>query len=115
MIFISDINDMKRFLLKKLKRKHAFWSYDASKINYKNIPDEILIAKTLFHLDMEDINLLFCYYKADFIKKAWREELAPQGDYMRNLNKFIAWYYFGIKNPNKYLKTIETKFINRYD
>ena len=112
---MMQIVDVKKILLKKLKKRNAFWSFNAAKITVQNIPDEILIAKTLFHLDMEDINLLFRYYEVDFIKKAWREELAPQGDYMRNLNKFIAWYYFGIKNPNKYLKTIETKFINRYD
>ena len=92
-----------------------YWSYDHSTISAKNIPDEILITKTLIYLDIEDINLLFHYYKPDFIKKVWREHVAIQGDYLRTLNQFLAWYYFNIKKPGRYLKTIETKRIKQYD
>lgn len=109
------VNDIKRILLEKLKEEHAFWSYDVSKINVDNITDELLIVKTLRHLDIYDIDLLFHYYKFDFIKKVWREHMVIQGDYLWSLNKFLAWYYFRIKNPNKYLKTVETKHFNRYD
>ena len=115
MIFINDINDMKRFLLKKLKRQHAFWSYDASKINFRNIPDELLIIKTFTHLDISDINLMFMYYKPNFIKKVWREQMAISEKYLGTLNRFIAWYYFDIKKPDRYLKTIKTKQIKEYD
>jgi hypothetical protein len=114
MIFINGIDDMKRFLLKKLKENHVFWSFDSSKIDVNNISDDFLITKTLIHLDLSDINMLFFYYKPDFIKKVWREQMAISGDYLWTLNRFLAWYYFGIKNPDKYLKTIETKHINRY-
>ena len=106
---------MKRFLLKKLKQQHAFWSYDASKINYRNISDEKLIIKAMTHLDLSDINLLFMYYKPDFIKKVWREQMAISGDYLYTLNRFFAWYYFGIKKPDRYLKAIKTKHIDKYD
>ena len=112
---MKDIDDMKRFLLKKLKRQYVFWSYDASKINYRNIPDEVLITKTLTHLDLWDINLLFMYYKPKFIKKVWREQMAISGEYLGMLNRFLAWYYFDIKKPDKYLKTIKTKQIKEYD
>lgn len=111
---IYDLN-IKKELLKRLKKHHAFWSYDVAKITVRNIPDEILIEKTFIHLDLEDIRLLFIHYKPGFIKKVWRERMAARGDYMRTLNKFIAWYYFDIKNPEKYLKTIETKYIKAYD
>jgi len=66
-------------------------------------------------LDIEDIDLLFYYYKFDFIKKVWREHMAMQGDYLRSLNRFLAWYYFDIKKPDRYLKTIETKHLKQYD
>jgi hypothetical protein len=106
---------MKRFLLKKLKRQHVFWSYDASKISFRNIPDEVLITKTFTHLDLSDINLLFMYYKPNFIKKVWREQMAISGEYLWTFNRFFAWYYFGIKKPDRYLKTIENKHIKKYD
>ena len=112
MIFVSDI---KKQLLKKLKNEHIFWSYDSAKINVRNIPDEMLIQKTLTHLDIGDIDLLFYYYKSDFIRKVWREQMAIQGDYLRVLNRFLAWYYFDIKKPDRYLKTIETKHLKQYD
>jgi len=112
MIFVSDI---KKNILKKLKNENIFWSYNPAKINIKNISDEVLIQKTLTHLDIEDIDLLFYYYKYDFIKKVWREQMAIQGDYMRSLNRFLAWYYFDIKKPDRYLKTIETKHFKQYD
>lgn len=99
----------------KLKSDHAFWSYDPAEITAESISDEMLIQKTLTHLDLEDINFLFRCYQPNFIKKVWREQMATQGDYMRSLNLFLAWYYFKIKNPRKYLKTVETKNIKRYD
>lgn len=56
------VNDIKRILLEKLKEEHTFWSYDVSKINVDNITDELLIVKTLRHLDIYDIDLLFHYF-----------------------------------------------------
>lgn len=48
---------VKQELLAKLKQGNCFWSYNADSI--KNISDEILIEKTLLHLDLDDINRLF--------------------------------------------------------
>ena len=112
MIFVHDI---KKILLKELKNNHVFWSYNNAKITIRSISDEMLIQKTLTHLDIKEINLLFHYYKPNFIKKVWREQMAIQGDYLRTLNRFLAWYYFDIKKPDKYLKTIETKRLKHYD
>lgn len=51
---------VKQELLAKLKQENCFWSYNADSI--KNISDEILIEKTLLHLDLDDINRLFIIY-----------------------------------------------------
>jgi len=37
--------------------------------------------------------------------------LQVQGDYLFDLNVMIALYYFDIKQPEKYLKSIERKHI----
>lgn len=51
---------IKQELLAKLKQEHCFWSYNENSI--KDIPDDMLIEKTLLHLDLEEINQLFLIY-----------------------------------------------------
>lgn len=51
---------VKQELLAKLKQEHCFWSYNENSI--KDIPDDMLIEKTLLHLDLEEINQLFLIY-----------------------------------------------------
>lgn len=51
---------IKQELLAKLKQEHCFWSYNEDSI--KDIPDDILIEKTLLHLDLDEINQLFLIY-----------------------------------------------------
>ena len=48
---------VKQELLAKLKQEHCFWSYNESSI--KDIPDDMLIEKTLLYLDLDEINQLF--------------------------------------------------------
>lgn len=43
---------VKQELLAKLKQEHCFWSYNENLI--KDIPDDMLIEKTLLHLDLEN-------------------------------------------------------------
>jgi hypothetical protein len=100
-------NDIQNQLLSKLISNHRFWSFDMQKS--VDIPDELLIEKTLIHLDIEDINLLFQAYPPKKIKQVWLERLVIQGDYYASLNRLLAWMYFGIKKPDRYLKTIENK------
>lgn len=45
--------EIKNNLLEKLKQEHCFWSFNAASI--KEVPDDILIEKTLIYLDMEEI------------------------------------------------------------
>lgn len=102
--------NIKSGLYKKLKEENAFWSYDVSHI--EQIDDRTLIAKTLVHLDLSEINQLFEVFHFETIKKVWREELAISGEYYHSLNRFFAWWYFNIKDPDRYLKWIETRHIN---
>ena len=94
-----------------LVSKNAFWSYDVE--SYDAIPDEELIEKCFTQLDMEDIDLMFELYPRKRIQQVWRERMAIQGEYMQMLNIMIAMYYFGIKEPEKYLKRVEQQHIRK--
>lgn len=52
-----SVDVIKQELLSKLKQEHCFWSYNEDSI--KDIPDNMLIEKTLLHLDLEEISQLF--------------------------------------------------------
>ncbi|MDR0743679.1 MAG: hypothetical protein LBF05_04920 [Tannerella sp.] len=106
--------DIKKILYRKLLDEHCFWSYDLTGVTHEDIPDEIIIEKTLLHLDIYEITLLFKYYGHPFVKEVWRERLAVQGDCYRALNRFLALYCFKIKNPDRYLKAVETKHLKKY-
>ena len=108
-----NTTEIKTFLLDKLKEEKAFWSYDQSSVTLDSVSDELIIALTLRHLDLEEINLLYEIYSPKTIKEAWKNQLVPEGDYLRTLNRFIAWFYFNIKNPDRYLKTLETRHLNK--
>ena len=108
---MAVIDAIKQDLLKKLKQEHCFWSFNEDSI--RNIPDNILIEKTLLHLDLDDIKQLFQVYSFAKVKKVWLKYLVPQGDYLYTLNRFLAWYYFKIKKPDIYLKSMETRHFNK--
>lgn len=98
-------------LLQKLKVEHCFWSYSEDSV--KEIPDDILIEKTLVYLDLPEINSLFKLFPYKKIKKVWLEQMVTQGDYLYTLNRFLAWYYFHIKRPDSYLKAMTTRQFNK--
>ena len=101
--------ELKDNLAEKLLKANAFWSY--TDVSAENIRDEELIEKTFIHLDLKDIAKLFELYPRDYIRKIWREKMAVQGDYLFNLNVMIALYYFGIKQPEKYLRRVEREHL----
>lgn len=103
-------DSIKANLLEKLKQEHCFWSFNEDSI--KDVPDNILIEKTLLYLDMEEIKQLFVIYPFKKIKRVWLEFLVPQGIYLHTLNRFLAWYFFKTKKPDTYLKTMETRHFN---
>jgi len=104
---MEDNQEIKEKLYRKLLTVNAFWSFDMS--NQKSIPDTVVITKTIVHLDIDEINLLFKVFPKNTIKKIWREELVIQGNYYKDINRLMAWMYFDIKKPDQYIKTIITK------
>ena len=103
--------EIRNHLCEVLVSKNALWSYDVS--SYDAIPDEELIEKSFTQLDMDDIDLMFELYPRKRIQRVWRERMAIQGEYMQMLNIMIAMYYFGIKEPEKYLAKVERQHINK--
>ena len=106
------VDVIKKDLLVKLKQEHCFWSYNENSID--EISDEMLIEKTLLHLDLPEINQLFQIYSFKKIKRVWLDYLIPQEEYLYTLNRFFAWYYFNIKNPDSYIKSMATRYFNRH-
>ena len=104
-------NAIKDELLSKLKQEHCFWSYNEDSI--KDISDEILIEKTLLHLDLAEIDMLFQIYPYRTIKQVWLNHLVPQEEYLYSLNRFLAWYYFKAKRPDAYIKSMSTRYFNK--
>lgn len=102
---------IKSDLLTKLKQECCFWSYNEDSIS--NVSDDMLIEKTLQHLDLDEIDLLFKIYSFSKVKQVWLKHLVPQGEYLNTLNRFLAWYYFRVKSPDKYIKAMTTRHYNR--
>ena len=101
---------IRNHLCEQLVSKNALWSYDVK--SFDAIPDEELIEKCFTVLDMDDIELMFELFPRKRIRQVWRERMAIQGEYMQMLNIMIAMYYFGIKEPEKYLARVERQHIN---
>lgn len=102
----------RHFLIGKLREEKCFWSY-APDFAESDVPDEIIIEKTLVYLDLDEIKALFELYGKQKVKRVWLERLVPQGDYLYTLNRFFAWYYFKVKQPDTYVKSMETRILNR--
>lgn len=108
----ADRDARKHFLIEKLKEENRFWSY-APGFADSDVPDDILIEKTLVYLDLDEIRMLFELYGKQKVKHVWLERLVPQGDYLYSLNRFFAWFYFRVKKPDMYVKSMETRILNR--
>ena len=79
----------------------------------KSISDEALIEHVMLYLDIEDIDKLFPLFGFKKVKRVWLDRVAPQGEMFRPFNILYAWYYFRAKRPEAYVKSIETRHINR--
>jgi len=114
-VLLESRNKLRRSLFRKLKRENAFWSYDPKSVTLRNCDDETLIYKTLVHLDIKEINQLFSLYDKAKIQEVWENELCIQGDYYRRLNKFLAYCYFYIDDPKKYIRKIERRHLKNIE
>ena len=103
--------DIKQYLIERLKAENAFWSFD--KGNLHSISDWNLIKYSLIHLDLDDIKHLFSIFSKKLIKEVWVAELIPQGDYLKNMNLCFALLFFGAKQPRIYVKSLETRQLNK--
>ena len=103
--------NVRQQLFRKLKKENCFWSYDVSKM--KSISDEALIEHVMLYLDIDDINRLFPLFGYKKVKRVWLDRVAPQGEMFRPFNILYAWYYFGAKRPEAYVKGIETRHMNK--
>lgn len=98
----ESFNHIKSDLFRKLQDQNAFWSYSSPEPH--DLSDQDLIEKVIVHLDKSDIHLLFKLFPKRYIQKAWRERLVRQEPYYHSLNKYMAYIFFEIKDPDKYLK-----------
>lgn len=105
--------NIKKSLLEQLKQEGAYWSYDSASVSIQNMNDSRLIADVMRYLDLPEIKQLFSIFSYSKIKRAWLNELVPEGKYLYTLNRFFAWYYFNVKNPARYLKSMETRHLNK--
>ena len=104
-------SEVKYQLVNMLKVQNSFWSYAPS--DWQNIPDDMLIEKTLIYLDLPQIDQLIAAYGKNRVKNVFRERLIPQEDYLYTLNRFLAWYYFDVKQPDRYLRQQATRQLNK--
>ncbi len=94
------MNYDRQILFEKIRKKNAFWSFR----DVNEIDDDLLVEKVMLLLDVDEINLLFKIFDKEFIRKIWEEKILRQEPYYHGLNRFFAWFYFGIENPDEYIK-----------
>lgn len=104
---MSIAENIRESLISKLKEEHCFWSYDVDSIN--DVPDGMLVELVMLYLDLDDIRLLFKLFPKKEVKRMWLDNVVVHGERYRLLNRFFAWYYFGIKCPDRYVKAMETR------
>jgi hypothetical protein len=104
-----DKQKVKSDLLQALKKMNAFWSYNAADVSEKAVGDEMFIEKSLIHLDIADLKKLFFLFPYKKIREVWKNQLCIQEPYYHGLNTMLAYLYFDIKNPDRYLKTISKR------
>ena len=106
------VMDVREELIEKVIAEGGFWSYEPESVR-ANISDEQLIEAVLERLDLEEIGQLFTLFSKRKIKQVWLNTMVPQGDYYYSLNRFYAWYYFDIRHPDRYLKSMLTRHLSK--
>lgn len=104
-------DEIRAYLIDKLKNEYAFWSYNVSSI--QEISDSLLVELVMLYLDVDEIDLLFKFLPYKRIKKAWLESLVAQGEMYYQMNVFFSWYYFHVKDPKRYVKSMATRYLNK--
>jgi hypothetical protein len=108
---MEEKSKIKNSLLRSLKEMNAFWSYNITDVSEKTISDELFIEKSLVHLDIDDLKKLFSLFSYKKIREVWKNQLCTQEPYYHGLNTMLAYLFFDIKNPDRYLKTMSNKHL----
>ena len=95
------MNDKRFVILQKIKARGGFWSYQGIP---ESLDDDSVIEAALVHLDLEDLPLLLEILDKAHIKRVWKDRLVCQGKRMNIRNHSLAERFFGIQNPEEYLK-----------
>ena len=99
-------------LEKKLLKLNVFWSYHLPA--NLDIPDDVLIEKVLLYLDMDEIRVLFGLFEKKKIKKVWHERILCQEPMCHAQNRLYAFLFFGIKNPDRYIRDQVNKRLKQF-
>ncbi|MDR1022325.1 MAG: hypothetical protein LBL94_03490 [Prevotellaceae bacterium] len=108
---MPDKQQIKLELFRRLASKHAFWSYNLCVLTPENITDEMLICKTLVHLDLEEIGRLLTLYGVQKVKEVWKKELCIQEPYYHNLNVMLAGIFFSEPHPTEYVRRVSREHL----
>jgi hypothetical protein len=101
---------IKNNLTLKLHQENAFWSFIVPANGM--VPDDILIEKVLQHLDIDDIHLIFKLFPKRKIQVIWKEKMLSQEPMYHGLNRLLAFLFFNIKDPDRYIRDYAR---NRYN
>lgn len=98
------IIEKKRELSQYLYDKGALWSYKKNRLSI--LHDTELIEKSLIHLELEEMDMLFDIFPYEKIKQVWIENMVPCDDYYGTLNMVLAYFFFDVKNYRKFRKEV---------
>jgi hypothetical protein len=102
-----DKEQLRKILTEKLKKENVFWSFDQP--SPSEISDDTLIEKVLLHLDIDDIKILFRLFPKNEVQSVWKERMLSQEPMYHQLNRLYAFLFFGIKNPDRYIRDFKNK------
>jgi len=108
-----DKENIKQYLQTELVRNKIFWSY--KDVSPEQIDDDLLIEKVLFYLDLDDINKLFTVFPYREVKKIWMKSQFIRDPMNRSLNLLLAFLYFNIKKPEKYVNEVMIDHLHSLD
>ena len=99
------MDNFRQNLANKLFKRGFLWSYsNDNALNSSENIDNVLIEKSLCHLEFEELSEIFDFYGYEKVKSVWQKQMLPQGNYLYIINWLLAVLFFNVKNPDKLLK-----------
>ena len=99
---INKQQGLKLYLISKLRKENAFWSYDMA--YNQAISDNKLIELVMLHLDIDDIKLLFRLFPKKKIQIVWKEKILSLEPLYHGMNRLYALLFFGVMHPDRYIR-----------